>query len=220
MSIRNTTDTIKQNLSFWRGVLKEAKQIPNSDGFGIITMSVDNRVLEGDSVPQIPTLYPYGMMSVPVSNSDIVGGFLTGTYQNPFGLGILPAFVDTDVRLTGLAVGESVVYSTKYAVRVENGGCFFSSQSANTYETPAVIGEWMKKIQIDIIEELKEIVNTFQAQIKSTFDTHVHTSTLPTTPTSIPTTSFPTSSFPQDLTDDLEALEDNKIFVTDTGEPP
>lgn len=211
---------LKQNLYLWRGVISKPEQVPNDDGFGVITVTVNNRVLQGDSDPQVPQMYPYGMISVPETNSDLIGGFLTGTYQHPFGLGIIPAFTSDDFRLINLEEGESALYSTKYSVRVENGGCYFASQVNTNYITPAVIGEWMKKIQIDIIEELQEIVNNFQAQIKSVFDNHVHVSGGSGSNSSAPTTSFPSSSFPSDLTDDLDALQNDKIFVTDTGEPP
>lgn len=219
--MRHEISTLKQNLSFFRGSIKKSEQVLNEDGYCCITTSIDNRVVSGDSIPQMPTLYPYGLISVPTAKSNSVGGFLTGTFQNPFIAGVFPAFTESDFRLANLTEGESALYSNKYSVRVENGGCFFSAQDGENYVTPAVIGQWMKKIQIDIIEQLKEIIDDFMSQMKVTFDAHVHTSALPGSDTSIPNNgSFPSFNIDPALLVDLQALEDEEIFVTPSGKLP
>lgn len=220
--ISKLSQMIKQTFGLWRARASGASYTSNTDGFCSVNTNVTFRVVPGDSPVRVPCLMPYGYISVPENNVNVVGSGLTGTHQSPVCLGIFPAFSEQDFRSNDLSAGESAVYSLNYSLRVSNSSCTFRHEATNggtQYISEIQIGQWAKKIQTDIIEQLVTLFDGFLSELTTTFNTHEHdvmaSRTGPPDNVSLPSTSISSA-----LQEDLEVLNADGIYVKDGNAPP
>jgi hypothetical protein len=205
----------RNSLYLWRGQISDPAQTLNSDGFAAVNVTVNGKSIPGDDVVTVPTMTPYGLLGVPENNSNALGAYITGTIQNPVVLGLLSAFTDADYRVAGLEEGESALYSTAFSRLMKNDGCFYTSQVSDPFTATALIGEWIKKILVDVINQLEATYAEGFANVEQQFAMHVHP--IPGDTSGSPTTGIDFGTPSEVLEEDLAALEANQIFMTTDG---
>ena len=180
----------------------------NSSGSPVIRESVGGLTIQDINRFNVPSMRPYGFVSMPNANTLQVVSPLGVTTNNPMVLGHLDVF---DNKPFTLAPGESAVYANGMATKVGNDAVkyFYGRLSAT-----AISGEDVNQILADIITYLQEQISLAVSTMVSTYNSHYHT-TQNDGDTSSPIAQMPTPApFPGNLIQDLADVEQGTTLIT------
>ncbi len=180
----------------------------NSAGSPAIRESVGGLAIGDINRFSIPSMRPYGFVSMPNPNTLQVVSPLGVTTNNPIVLGHLDVFNNKPFTLEP---GESAVYANGMATKIGNDAVkyFYGRLSAT-----AISGEDVNQILADIITYLQEQISLAVSTMVNVYNAHYHT-TVHDGDTSTPIAQMPTPDpFPGNLIQDLADIEAGKTLIT------
>lgn len=179
-------------------------QLNLNDNQPIVTVTLVKNNINGEYVPNVPLIQPYGFCSIPMDNiscdySSLGSGFY-GVYVNGYAV----RQGDTS-NLSGMIKGETATYnSTNFTRQLKQNGAFDVFTGAiDKITTAAINGGNTNQILIDLCAEIKALETFINNFITNRYNTHLHSgvqtgSGNSAIPTVTATSYLPTGNFNRD----------------------
>lgn len=163
---------------------------------------------------KIPSMRPYGFISMPTVNVRQVIGYLGANSGNPFVMGHMDVFNNKPYTIVP---GDSGIYSQNYALIMSTEGSMYYYLGADhtQYTATPISGEDVNQIFIDILTYLAGGIQDFMSNLVDVYNSHTHPLG------GIPDPQLPPiPSYPSQLTLDLTSVQNGLTLINSDGQTP